>query len=107
MILQALYRLAMDENLMADPDYEMKPVAWLVRVDRDGRLLGIESAKSEPPEPAAGKRKPKSVAKQYSVPRESGRTSGDRAFFLFDKAEYVFGIDPLGERDAETLKKRA
>ncbi|NLX57646.1 MAG: type I-C CRISPR-associated protein Cas8c/Csd1 [Phycisphaerae bacterium] len=109
MILQALYKLAMDEHLMADPDYEMKPVAYLVRVDRDGRLLGIESTKETPPEAAEAKRKtkPKPQAKVFSVPRESGRTSGDRAFFLFDKAEYVFGMDPEGKRDSAKLRQRA
>jgi len=109
MILQALYQLAMDEKLMADPDFELKPVAWMVRVDRDGRLLGIESTKEAPPEEAEGKRKgkPKPRAKVFRVPREAGRTSGDRAFFLFDKAEYVFGIDPVGGRDSEKLQTRA
>jgi CRISPR-associated protein Csd1 len=33
-------------------------------------------------------------------------TSGDRAFFLFNKAEYVFGIDPQQKRSSASLQKR-
>ena len=32
MILEALYQLAIQEELVADPDFEVAPVAWLVRV---------------------------------------------------------------------------
>jgi len=39
MILQALYQLAQTEELVADPDYEPKPVAHLVRIGPGGRLL--------------------------------------------------------------------
>lgn len=105
MILQALYRLAERERLMADPDYEPKPVAWLVRVTPDGRLLGIEDTRTIPS--VSGTRAPSPVAKHYSVPREKPRTSGDRAFFLYDKAEYVFGIDPDGKREKSKLAKRS
>lgn len=92
MILEALLRLAEREELMADPDYELKPVAWLVRVDDGGRLLGIEGTHYFAE--AEGKTKPKAQAKNLRVPRQPIRTSGDRAFFLCDKAEYVLGLDP-------------
>jgi len=104
MMLQALYKLAQREQLMIDPDYEPKPVAWLVRVDHDGKLLGIEGTHYIPA--SEGKKKAKPVAKKFMLPREGGRTSGDRAFLLCDKAEYVFGIDPTGERDFEKLADR-
>jgi len=104
-MLQALYNLARDENLVPDPDFEMKPVAWIVRVGPGGKLLGIEDTRYIP-ESDSPKRKPKPVAKFFRVPRESGRTSGARAFFLFDKAEYVFGADPTGEREAGQLQER-
>ncbi|MEX2583658.1 MAG: type I-C CRISPR-associated protein Cas8c/Csd1 [Gemmatimonadota bacterium] len=105
MILEALNRLAEAEGLMEDPDYEMKPVAWLVRVAPDGTGAGLLSTRYTP-EPK-GKKKPKPVAKPFSVPRQPGRTSGDRAFFLCDKAEYVLGRDPSGERDVDKLAMRA
>jgi CRISPR-associated protein Csd1 len=96
MILQALYRLAQSEELMPDPDYEPKPVAWLVRVSRKGELLGIEGTHQFLP-PKQKKGKPKAIPKYFAMPREGGRTSNDRAFFLYDKAQYIFGMDP--ERD--------
>ena len=92
MILEALYRLAQQEELMSDPDYEIKPVAWLVRVGPGGDLLGIESTHYLPEQ--TGKKKPKPQAKNLRVPRQPIRTSGDRAFFLCDKAEYALGTDP-------------
>ena len=104
MILQALHELAKDEGLIGDPDYEWKPIPWLVRVDADGKLLGIESTHQIPA--VTGNRKPRPVPESYIVPREGRRTSGDYAFFLFDKAEYVFGIDPDGKRPADKLKTR-
>jgi CRISPR-associated protein Csd1 len=92
MMLQALYRLAQREQLMDDPDYEPKPVAWLIRLAPGGKLLGIESTLVTPE--GDGKKKPRPVAKSFPVPCQSIRTSGDMAFFLVDKAEYVFGLDP-------------
>jgi CRISPR-associated protein Csd1 len=101
MILEALYQLAEQDELIADPDYELKPVAWLVRVSEDGKLLGIEDTRSLPE--AEGKKKPKPQAKNFRIPRQPGRTSGDRAFFLCDKAEYALGLDP----EADPKKRRA
>lgn len=91
MILQALYELSRAEELVPDPDFEVKPVAWLVRVDHGGRLLGIDGTHYVPE--TAGKRKPKPVAKDLRVPRQPGR-SGTKApaYFLVDNAKYVFGL---------------
>lgn len=102
MILQALYHLAQREGLMIDPDFEPKQVAWLVRISPAGKLLGIQSTHYIQPEQAE-KKNPKRVAKTFFVPREGGRTSGDKSFFLCDKAEYMFGIDPDGNRSTEKL----
>jgi CRISPR-associated protein Csd1 len=103
-ILEALYRLAEREELIGDPDFEMKPVAWLVRVGEGGELLGIEDTHFTPP--AEGKRKPKPQAKSMRVPRQPTRTSGDLSFFLCDKAEYALGADPVGDRPASKLAGR-
>ncbi len=96
MILTELKRLAETENLLENPHYEPKPVPWLIVVDEDGKCLGIQST-SVPDQ--RGKPRPKS----FSIPRRSGRTSGDQAEFLVDKAEYVFGI---GDRDEAKRKRR-
>jgi len=40
MILQALYDLANREELIPDPDFEIMPLSWLIRVGVEGQLLG-------------------------------------------------------------------
>jgi CRISPR-associated protein Csd1 len=105
MILQALYELAQREGLVDDPDFEPKPVAWLVHVGPDGAFLGFEDTRTIPPD-QQGRKKPKRFAKRYLVPREKPVTRGDRAFLLYNKAEYAFGIDPDGKRDARKLRAR-
>ncbi|HEY1601362.1 MAG TPA: type I-C CRISPR-associated protein Cas8c/Csd1 [Pirellulales bacterium] len=91
-MLQALYQMAQEEGLMADPDFEPKPVAWLVRVGDGGKLILIEDTRTEPP--AEGKRKPKPVAKSFRIPRQPTGRSGTKApaAFLVDNAKYVFGL---------------
>ncbi len=107
MILQALNQLAVQEELVGDPDYEWKEIPWLVRVDAGGQLLGIEGTRQVPPQAEGKKTKPKAIAKAFLMPREQGRTSGDYAFFLFDKAEYVFGTDPAGKTSDKKLAARS
>jgi CRISPR-associated protein Csd1 len=110
MILQALYQLAENERLLEDPDFEWKPIAWIVTVDDGGRFLGITGTHVTPEAPEGSKKKPRPQAKSFPVPREEGRTSGDRAFFLFDKSEYALGLDtetdPAKARPAEKLAAR-
>lgn len=109
MILQALYALAEHEGLMKDPDYEPKPIAWLIRVAENGKFLGMDGTHYIPSEEEKRK-KPRSIPKIFSVPREGGRAAVDRAFFLYDKAEYALGIDPEQDekkkRSAEKLEGR-
>lgn len=104
MMLEALYGLAERDGLMSDPDYEFKPVAWLIRVDRGGKLLGIEGTHhlSE----GKGRQKPRPTAKVFPVPRDRGRTSGDRAFFLCDKAEYALGLEPVSADGKRRTKSK-
>lgn len=91
MMLQALYDLAERENLVPDPDFETKPVAYLVYVGEGGTFIGIRSTKTTPP--AEGNRKPKPVAKDFKVPRQPGRSgSKPPPQFLVDNAKYVFGL---------------
>lgn len=116
MILRALCELADDEELMGDPDFEWKPVAYLVRVGEGGKYLGCTDTYKLPEVDetqegkGTGKKRPRPVAKTFKVPREPGRTSGDRSNFLIDKAEYALGLDPETDPDkrrpAEKLAKR-
>ncbi|MGO8736898.1 MAG: type I-C CRISPR-associated protein Cas8c/Csd1 [Terriglobia bacterium] len=92
MILQALHRLAEREGLIDDLDFEPKPVAWLVRVSKEGELLGIRGTHYTLP--AEGKKKPKQIAKTFWIPRRPTGKSGTKApsGFLVENAKYVFGL---------------
>jgi CRISPR-associated protein Csd1 len=105
MILQALHRLAEKEGLVQDPDYEPKPVAWVVRVSASGQLLGMAGTHTVPP--PEGKRRARPQPKRFMIPRQPIRTSGDRAYFLCDKSEYALGADPQGRRAADKLEHRS
>jgi len=100
MILESLTKLAQSENLLANPDYEPKPVAWILAVSDGGRFTGAIHTVGEPEK---GK-KPR--AKVLEIPRRRGRTSGAAADFLVDKSEYVMGVHPEGTRSEEELAER-
>ncbi len=106
MILKALYDLAHREELLPDPDFEIKPVSWIIRVGDSGQFLGIEPLKQAEKLPEGSKKKPKMLGLPMFVPYQGARTSGDRAFFMVDKSEYTLGLDPKGEREADKLCSR-
>jgi CRISPR-associated protein Csd1 len=89
---------------MEDQDFERKPVAWLVRVDKGGKLLGIQGTHEISPEEQA-KKNPKARPKRFKIPRQSPKRAGSKApaEFLVDNALYVFGQDlredPFSEAD--------
>ena len=87
MILKELADLARREGLVDDPDYEPKPVRWIVEIGEGGRYLKVM-----PMEEPDAKGKPR--IKAFQVPRSPVRTSGSAANFLVDKAEYALGFDP-------------
>jgi CRISPR-associated protein Csd1 len=83
MILQQLYHDAgaiLGEDL-APPMYDRKPVRWVVRLERDGRFLGIQSL---------GGSKEEKRGRLQLVPY-LGRTSGVRPILIADSPAYVFG----------------
>jgi CRISPR-associated protein Csd1 len=91
---------------VSDPDYEFKPVAWIVPVSESSELLPFRPTRESIP--AVGKKKPRVVAKSFRVPRQPGRTSGDVAFFLCDKSEYALGVLPNdGNTPARSAEKLA
>lgn len=92
MILQALYDLAQRENLMEDPDFEPKPVAWLVLLSDKGELLGIVG--THVTEPGKGRKPAKEVAKPFMIPRQPTGKAGIKApaSFFVENAKYVFGL---------------
>lgn len=94
MILQALDALAHRENLVPDPDYEVKSVAWLIQLRPDGTLNEIIPRRTNLNE--GTKKKPKWIGNPMVVPRQFYR-SGTKpsAFFFADNAKFVFGR-PVG-----------
>ena len=75
MILESLVQLARREGLLADPDYEPKPVAWFIAIGDGGRFVDLVPTAGE----AEKGKKPR--AKVFAVPRRKGRTSGADADF--------------------------
>jgi CRISPR-associated protein Csd1 len=92
-ILQELGGLARREKLLSDPDFEPKPVRWIIKISPAGRLLGTPDDTEEKGE------KGKATSKVIYVPRNRARTSGSLAGFLVDKAEYVLGFDPDDKKE--------
>ena len=99
-----MYDLALSEGLVADPDFERKPINWIVGLDLKGNCTGIEDSRLD--QNAGTGRRPYLLPRQYEVPVQHLRTSNDLAFFLVDKAEYVFGIDPSRARSVSKLMAR-
>lgn len=104
-MLRTLYQLAKAERLITDSAFEMKPVAWTILLNKDGTLASkefIANTELAPPEfDKKGKeKKRRELTKRLLIPRQfvietgAGRTSGAYAYFLVDKAEYVFGFAP-------------
>lgn len=99
MILRALYDLAVEEELAEDLDYQMTPVAFVIGLGAGAPQL---MERMDPPADGKGKPKPRPML----IPRAEVRTSAPKAFLLVDKADYVFGWEPLGKQKPEALAKR-
>ena len=93
MILKALYDLAVREDLIPDPDFEIQPVSWIVRVGSDG-CGNIE----------------KMDANLFkSVPKRQASRSGKHppSEFFVDNALYVLGESiPANKHEKKVCKKR-
>ncbi len=107
MILQALYQLAQIDDLVDDPDFEIKPVAWLVHIGPGGEFRGIVGTHTIP-ESAPGKKKARPVPAQFRLPRRLPSRSGSKPKpeFLADNAQFVFGLS-TPDKPVEPDKARA
>ncbi|MBV6446440.1 type I-C CRISPR-associated protein Cas8c/Csd1 [Nitrosomonas sp.] len=90
MILQALKgyydRKAQDpDGGIAPQGFEWKEIPFIIVLDDKGNLVQIEDTRT-----VTGKKK---RAKSFLVPQGEKRTSGVKAYRLWDNAEYVFGLD--------------
>jgi CRISPR-associated protein Csd1 len=101
MILEELKKLAEREQLLSDEGYGPQKIHALIAIDRDGNFHGLQSQITMV---ARGLGKPKPQPALYSMPSPEGRrTSGDLSNFLYDKADYVFG---LGDSEPDKLLNR-
>lgn len=94
MILKALYDLAIREELVPDPDFENKPVSWVIRVGDGGRFLGIEKMVNDAPK---------------SIPKRLTSRSGKHppAEFFVDNPLYVLGKSiPANKHETSVCKTR-
>lgn len=99
MILASLRELASREGLLENPDYEPKPVAWIISINASGAVMHVIPTSGT--DSHGKKRRPKVL----SIPRRKGRTSGASADFLVDKADYVLGIGPSSEESLAVRSK--
>jgi CRISPR-associated protein Csd1 len=106
MILKALADLAEAEGLLGDTSYESKEVHYIVHLGPEGKYLGLTAPREEPALGPKGRPIGRPRPPRRPIPKRSERTVQDQAEFLVDKPEYVFGIDPRGERDAAKLDTR-
>lgn len=99
MILASLCDLARRESLLRNPDYEPKPVAWIIAVNEGGGFVNVIPT-------SGGDEGKKPRPKVFSIPRRVGKTSGAVADFLVDKSEYILGVEPDQKRSASDLAAR-
>jgi len=93
-ILQALYELAQREGLVHDPDYEWKPVRWLITVDSSGNMVGpMRCTDGEDGNP-----------QRFAIPRQPKRTIRVTPYFFCDNVKYVLGTVPGVKTDAEAKR---
>lgn len=110
MFLRELVQLAKREGLIPREHCQPADVDFIIRLDPEGRCLGIVGTHAEPN--AQGRRPSRrGPAKRFLVPWRTGRTSGLEAEFLVDTCEYVFGVtvrkDPKERAKVEkTLPER-
>ena len=103
MILEKLKELAEREQLLAKESYGPQKIHAAVVIDRDGGFIGLQSRVEMISD---GKRKPRPQPALLAMPSPEGRrTAGDKAQFLYDKADYVFGIgdDPTKATNRKRL----
>lgn len=104
MILSSLGELARHEELVSEPAFESKGVAWIIHIDGDGHFLSLESTLNDPVADVKG-RKPRPQPKMMLIPRRVGKTVNIVADFLVDKSEYIFGVVPQGKAVAKNPGK--
>lgn len=119
MILQALAALygerLLPEGKVEPPGFMRKEIDYLVELDPQGKALALRSLGSQESEGESedssakkgkrknsGKKKPR--GRMEIVPAEVKKSSGIRSNFLYENAEYVFGLPRAGQNDQQNAK---
>jgi len=108
MILKALYDLAIREELVPDPDFEIKPVSWVIRVGEGGRFLSFEPLKQAEKLPEGSKKKPRMLGTPKLVPKRLPSKQGINppTEFFVENPLYVLGKSIPDEKYKPLVCKR-
>lgn len=86
MILRALYDYYKRCDGLPTFGMELKQIAFLIVIDRDGHFLRFEDRRID-----------KKTAQQFLVKKSVGRSSAPVANCLYDNSQYVFGYSDKGD----------
>lgn len=107
MILQELHRLAREQNLIGDPDFEPKPVRWTIVLDEKGTITSIICTDTTPPATEGSKKKPRPQPMRINVPWRVLRGNPILPDFLVDKPMYALGWEPGGDARRQARAEEA
>ncbi|CAN5887993.1 type I-C CRISPR-associated protein Cas8c/Csd1 [soil metagenome] len=111
-MLRELCELAEREELVGDSAFDMRPVAWIISLNEKGGFLGFGGTHEPEVLPEKSKKKPKEFAKKFLTPRQFNpdtggtRSSGNYAYFMVDKSDYVLGCAPDGKAKQPPTDKK-
>lgn len=86
---------------MAKRGYAPLGISWVVALDLNGQIAQIRDFREK------SDRGGKLIPQALTVPTVGKRTSGDKAIFLCDKSDYVFGRNADSESTQEAREKLA
>jgi len=93
MFVNELIKYAM-KNGYENSDYKKKYVTFVISINENGELLGIQNTNDG-----------KKVPQQLLLPNEPNRTGGIYPNLINDKSDYVFGIFSNNALDEKTINK--
>jgi CRISPR-associated protein Csd1 len=111
-MLRELCELAEREELVGDPTFDVRPIAWIISLGEKGNFLGFGGTHESEVLPEKSKKKPKEFPKKFLIPRQFNpdtggtRSSGDYAYFMVDKSDYVLGCAPDGKAKTPPTDKK-
>jgi CRISPR-associated protein Csd1 len=99
MILQSLYQLYQRLPEVDRPGFAPLGLSWAIVLNQSGDIQSLQPLRKK------SARGNKLVPTYVSAPSPGKRTSGDRAGFLADKTDYIFGFDPSASGNSQASAK--